>query len=70
MMLGIGKIEEMLVMLITLVVTVFEIAMIVHVLRNRQGSLAKLLWTIAIIVFPVLGALYYFYWASVYRRRS
>lgn len=70
MMFEIGKVQEMLVILVALAVTVFEIAMVVHILRNRKGFLIKLLWVAIIIAAPILGALYYFYWADLYRRRK
>ena len=65
-----GKIQEPLMLLVILAVFVFTIAMLINVLKNRRGFLAKLFWVGIILVFPLLGALYYFYWADLYHRHS
>jgi heme/copper-type cytochrome/quinol oxidase subunit 2 len=53
---------EIAIILIWLAIVGFEVAMIVHALRNKQSSLVKkIAWTIVIIVFNIFGALYYFF---------
>jgi hypothetical protein len=53
---------EIAIILAWLAIIAFEIAMIVHVLRNKQSSLVKkVVWVAVIIVFNIFGALYYFF---------
>ena len=70
-MFGVGKYEELIVMLTILGVLVLDVAMIVRVLNNeRIGTIGKMLWVLAIILISPFAALYYVYWADLYRRRS
>lgn len=66
----IGQTQEIVVILIILAVIAFDIAMLMQVAKNsRLGTLAKLIWAICIVAISPFGALYYFYWADLYRRR-
>ena len=70
-MFGIGKFEELIVLLIILAVVVLDIAMLMQVAKNpRLGALAKLIWAVCIVLISPFAALYYFYWASLYRRKN
>ena len=70
-MFGIGKFEELVVLLVLLAVFAFDIAMLMQVAKNpRLGSLTKMVWGICIVVISPLAALYYFYWASLYHKRN
>jgi hypothetical protein len=67
-MLGIGLIEEIVVLLIILAEIAIDIAVIAHVSKHQRSTLTKLTFIAIIVVFPFLGALYYIYWAGLYRR--
>lgn len=68
-MVGIGKIEELIVLLIILAEIALDVIMIAQVSKRQQSALGKLFWIAIIIALPFLGALYYAYWANLYKRR-
>jgi membrane protein implicated in regulation of membrane protease activity len=68
-MLGIGIVEEIVTWLVILLILGFNIAMITKAATNpRLSEFAKVCWCIAIILFTPFAGLYYFYWASLYKR--
>jgi predicted PurR-regulated permease PerM len=70
-MFSIGKVEELVILLTMAAILAFVVWMLVHVINNKRLTAGwKLLWILAVIFIYPFAAMYYFYWASVYKREK